>query len=175
MGALSLPPTSAPDSAVPLRTHAPATAAVTPVRTRRGESPCTGPLTHLAPLHSPQAGGGQPRLADRVLVWLLSPVAAEVAAYGDVTISRPALAAQFLQAARRREASAGVDVQEGGWGEGEEADEVRLRWAFGEAKRLLAANAAAQQALQDQMAAGASVGGSVLLLEERLKGRWGSV
>jgi len=108
-------------------------------------------------------------------VWLLSPVAAEVAAYGDVTISRPALAAQFLQAARRREASAGVDVQEGGWGEGEEADEVRLRWAFGEAKRLLAANAAAQQALQDQMAAGASVGGSVLLLEERLKGRWGSV
>ena len=144
MGALSLPPTSAPDSAVPLRmssavplrTHAPATAAVTPVRTRRGESPCTGPLTHLAPLHSPQAGGGQPRLADRVLVWLLSPVAAEVAAYGDVTISRPALAAQFLQAARRREASAGVDVQEGGWGEGEEADEVRLRWAFGEARRL---------------------------------------
>lgn len=40
-----------------------------------------------------------------------------------------------LQAARRREASLGVDVQQGDWTR--EEDEARARWAYSEAKRLL--------------------------------------
>jgi hypothetical protein len=117
--------------------------------------------------------GPQPRIIDRLLIWLLAPVATEQAVYGGVASSRPGLALEMLQAARRREAALGVDVQQGGWTK--EEDEARVRWAYSEARKLVSSYSSAREALAEQMAAGSSVGGSALLVEELLKGRWGSI
>lgn len=117
--------------------------------------------------------GPQPRLIDRLLIWLMAPVATEQAVYGGVASSRPGLALELLQAARRREAALGVDVQQGGWAR--EEDEVRVRWAYTEARRLVSTYSGAREALAEQMAAGSSVGGSAVLVEQMLKGRWGSI
>jgi hypothetical protein len=117
--------------------------------------------------------GPQPRLIDRLLIWLLAPVATEQSIYGGVTFSRPGLALELLQAARRREAALGVDVQQGGWAR--EEDEARVRWAYNEARKLVTTYGGAREALAEQMAAGSSVGGSVVLVEDLLKGRWGSI
>jgi len=113
------------------------------------------------------------RLIDRLLIWQLAPVAAEHQAYADMLVSSPKIANEMLQAARRREASLGIDVQEGGWQP--DADEERVRWAYSEARRLLKRFSGAREELQDQMAAGVSVGQCVVLLEERLKGQWSLV
>jgi len=117
--------------------------------------------------------GPQPRLIDRMLIWLMAPVVAEQTAYGGIIISRPGLALEMLQAARRREASLGIDVQQGGWTR--EEDEARVRWAFTEAKKLLSSYGGVREALTEQMTIGSSVGGSVQLVENRLKSRWGAI
>jgi hypothetical protein len=60
--------------------------------------------------------GGAPRLVDRILIWLLAPVALEASQYrGELLQADPTLAPQFLGAVRRRQATADVDVDQGGW------------------------------------------------------------
>jgi hypothetical protein len=83
------------------------------------------------------------------------------------------LALKFLEAARRREASTGVDPTQGGWQA--EQDELRVRWAFSEARRLLQRYSGVREALQEQMAAGVSAGECVVLIEERLKNTWANI
>ena len=118
---------------------------------------------------------GVARLLDRLLVWQLAPVAAEHAHFGDCMVSDPTIAAQMLKAARRRQAWLGIDLQQGGWGEGEGEDKQRLRWAYGEAKALLKRYAGVREEVQEQMAAGVSAGECVAIIEERLKNQWGAV
>ena len=60
--------------------------------------------------------------------------------------AEPALAFEFLEAARRREASLGVDVSQGDWQR--EDDELRIRWAYGESRRLLQRYASVREELQ---------------------------
>ena len=81
--------------------------------------------------------------------------------------SEPSLGTSFLEAARRREASLGVDVQDGGWAL--EEDEERVRWAYSEARKLLQRYSGVREALQERMSAGVSAGECVVLIEERLK------
>ena len=119
--------------------------------------------------------GSPARLIDRVLIWLVAPVALEVANYRDVQLADGSLGVQFLSAARRREASLGVDVQQGAWGSDEQSDELRVRWAYGEARRLLQRYSGIREALQQSMAAGVSAGDCVVLIEERLKGQWAAI
>lgn len=118
--------------------------------------------------------GGAARLVDRILIWLLAPVALEASQYrGELLQADPTLAPQFLGAVRRRQATADVDVDQGGWSASE--DEVRVRWAYAEARQLLQRYASVREALQERMAAGVSAGECVLLIEERLKNSWGAV
>ena len=112
-------------------------------------------------------GGAPPRLIDRSLVWLMAPVAAEQAGFDEVRVSNPGLAAAFLQAARRREASLGVDVQQGGWATPAD-DELRVRWAYEEARTLMRRYAGLRTALQERMESGMTVGDGVALIEEWL-------
>jgi hypothetical protein len=118
-------------------------------------------------------GARDARLIDRILIWLLAPAALEVSAYKDMLQSEPSLALKFLEAARRREASTGVDPTQGGWQA--EQDELRVRWAFSEARRLLQRYSGVREALQEQMAAGVSAGECVVLIEERLKNTWANI
>ena len=83
------------------------------------------------------------------------------------------LGQRFLEAARRREASLGVDVQDGGWRP--EEDEQRVRWAYAEACKLLQRYSGVREALQERMATGVSAGECVVLIEERLKNSWSVV
>ena len=92
---------------------------------------------------------------------------------GELLQADPTLAPQFLGAVRRRQATADVDVDQGGWSASE--DEVRVRWAYAEARQLLQRYASVREALQERMAAGVSAGECVLLIEERLKNSWGAV
>ena len=57
--------------------------------------------------------GPSPRLIDRTLIWLLAPAALETATYREMLQAEPSLAYRFLEAARRREATLGIDVQQG--------------------------------------------------------------
>ena len=93
--------------------------------------------------------------------------------YREMLQSEPSLAQRFLEAARRREASLGVDVQDGGWGA--EEDEQRVRWAYAEARKLLQRYSGVREALQERMATGVSAGECVCLIEERLKNSWSVV
>ena len=140
------------------------------------------------------------RLADRVLIWLLAPAAVETMVYrcvvarrkhtctqrnqshilslalcarSEMLQSEPSLGTSFLEAARRREASLGVDVQDGGWSL--EEDEERVRWAYSEARKLLQRYSGVREALQERMSAGVSAGECVVLIEERLKNLWSVV
>ena len=140
------------------------------------------------------------RLADRVLIWLLAPAAVETMVYrcviarrkhtcthrnqshilslalcarSEMLQSEPSLGTSFLEAARRREASLGVDVQDGGWAL--EEDEERVRWAYSEARKLLQRYSGVREALQERMSAGVSAGECVVLIEERLKNLWSVV
>lgn len=109
------------------------------------------------------------RLVDRVLIWLLAPAAAENSAYnGEMLLSDAAVAKRFLEAARRREGTTGVDVQDGIWKL--EEDDKRIDWAYSESKKLLDRYSSQRQALQDRMAAGVSAGDCVVLVEEALGG-----
>ena len=76
------------------------------------------------------------RLVDRMLIWSCAPVAAEQLVYSESVQSDPKLAARLLGAARRREATLGVDVAQGGWpaDADADADETRVRWAYGQAR-----------------------------------------
>ena len=117
--------------------------------------------------------GTPARLVDRVLIWLLAPAAIESIVYRETSQSEPAIAGQFLEAARRREASLGVDVQDGGWSVAE--DEGRVRWAYSEARRLLQRYSGVREALQERMATGVSAGECAVLIEERLRNQWSVV
>lgn len=113
------------------------------------------------------------RVVDRMLIWAMAPVAAEQLVYRECLVSEPELGLKLLQAARRREASLGVDVQQGDWTR--EEDVARARWAYSEAKRLLQRYSGLREKLQESMVTGVSVGDCALLVEERLKNQWGSV
>ena len=115
------------------------------------------------------------RLIDRLLVWQLAPVAAEQTRYGYCVSSDPTIAAQMLKAARRRQVGLGIDLLHGGWEEGEEEDGLRLRWAYGKANALLKRHARVREELQEQMVAGVSVGDCVVIVEKRLKNKWGTI
>ena len=117
--------------------------------------------------------GQQPRVIDRLLIWAMAPVAAEQLVYRESLVSEPELGLNLLRASRRREASLGVDVQQGGWRVDE--DELRVRWAYAEARRLLQRYSGLREQLQESMVTGVSVGDCALLVEERLKNQWGSV
>ena len=121
-----------------------------------------------------------PRIVDRLLVWQLAPFAAEASSYEQIIASRPGIALEMLRAARRRQSRLIVNVDEGGWGANgsedvDDLDSARVSWAYGEARRLLQRYSGVHAQLQDRMESGVSVGGSVLLVEERLKGMWGSI
>ena len=88
-------------------------------------------------------------------------------------LAEPSLAVRFLEAARRREASLGVDVQDGGWSP--EEDEARVAWAYGESRKLLQRYSGVREALQERMATGVSAGECVTLIEDRLKSSWSVV
>lgn len=107
------------------------------------------------------------RVVDRLLLWLLAPAALEVAQFGEVRVADPSVALEFVKAARRREAFHGVDVSQGGEWLPEE-DEQRVAWAYAEAGALLRRCSALQQALQERMVEGVSVGECVVLVEEQL-------
>ena len=85
--------------------------------------------------------------------------------------SDSSLGKNFLEAARRREASLGIDVQDGGWDPVE--DEERVRWAYAESRKLLQRYSGVREGLQERMATGVSAGECVVLIEERLKNTWG--
>jgi hypothetical protein len=121
----------------------------------------------------PANAGTPPRIIDRLLIWAMAPVASEQLVYRECLVSEPELGLKLLQAARRREASLGVDVQQGGWTREEDAE--RVRWAYSEAKRLLQRYSGLREKLQESMVTGVSVGDCALLVEERLKNQWGSV
>ena len=87
--------------------------------------------------------------------------------------SEPTLGPNFLEAARRREASLGVDVQDGEWSPTE--DDGRVRWAYAEARRLLQRYSGVREVLQERMQTGVSAGECVALIEERLKNSWGAI
>ena len=76
------------------------------------------------------------RLVDRMLIWSGAPAAAEQLVYSESVQSDPKLAARLLGAARRREATLGVDVAQGGWpaDADADADDTRVRWAYGQAR-----------------------------------------
>jgi len=117
--------------------------------------------------------GTQARLIDRMLIWLLAPTALEAQQYGDLLQADPGLAATFLSAARRREATIGIDVTQGGWSVDD--DKQRIQWAYSEARKLLQRYSRVREELQESMAAGVSVGSSINLVEEKLKNSWASV
>jgi len=119
--------------------------------------------------------GAPARLIDRTLIWVLAPAALETMVYRETQQADISLGIQFLAAARRREASLGVDVLQGGWDANAEKDELRVRWAFSEAKRLLQRFSGMREQLQEQMATGVSAGDCVVLIEDRLKNQWASV
>ena len=122
-----------------------------------------------APLPAP------PRLLDRLLIWMLAPAAAESLKYsGELTQSDPAIGARLLEAARRREASLGVDVTQGGWG-GAEDDDLRLRWAYSEARKLCQRYSGLTGEVAEQMAAGSSAGDCATTIERRLKSAWAGI
>lgn len=68
----------------------------------------------------------------------------------------------------------GVAFLRSGWG-GPEEDEKRVRWAFGEARRLVQRYSGVREALQERMSAGVSAGECVVLIEEQLKNAWVAV
>jgi len=113
------------------------------------------------------------RLVDRVLIWQLAPVVAEAQEYDDLLVSEPGLPMQLLRAARRKQATLGVDALQGGWTADD--DEARVRWAYAEAKRLLKRYSGTRAQLQTQMAAGVSVGDCVVLIERELRNQWAAV
>jgi len=117
--------------------------------------------------------GGAPRLLDRLLIWLMAPVAVESLLYKETLQSDPALPLRLLQAARRREATLGIDPNQGGWSA--EEDEARAKWALAEARTLLKRYSGLREQLQERMVSGVSAGDCVLLIEERLKNQWGSI
>ena len=117
-------------------------------------------------------GGGTelPRLIDRILIWLVAPAALE-ARLRNKPLSlapSPSIALDFLQAARRREALTGVDVQQGGWTPRE--DDARVRWAFAQAAAMLQKCDGVRVRLEQRMIEGCSFGGCVQLVEEQLGG-----
>ena len=127
--------------------------------------------------------GAPDRLVDRVLIWLLAPAALELAAQRAGVTSAEALellakrageasieARAFLEAARRREASLGVDPQQGGWVVNAEEDERRLRYAYAEARRLVTRFSGVIETVEERMTEGISFGACAVLLEGRLKG-----
>jgi len=123
-------------------------------------------LSSLAP-------GGPARLLDRLLIWLMAPVAVESLLYKDTLISDPALPLRLLQAARRREATLGIDPDQGGWTAAD--DEARVKWALAEARAILKRYSGVREQIQERMVSGVSAGDCVLLIEERLKNQWGAI
>lgn len=117
--------------------------------------------------------GDQARLADRILIWLSSPIALESMKYGDLLQSDPDLTIKFLNAATRRQAEIGVDVMQGGWSPDE--NDERIRWAYSEARKLLQSYSGVREELQERMAAGVSVGECINVIEERLKNTWATI
>ena len=115
----------------------------------------------------PLGGAARARLIDRILIWLVTPAALETLARQPLSLAvSPKVAVDFVQAARRREAQIGVDVQQGGWEASD--DEARVRWAFAQATAMLRTCAAAREAVQDKLVDGSSLGACALLVEERL-------
>ena len=140
---------------------------------------CPFAPTAYKPLEMLKAAGGEmdalhargsARLVDRVLIWLLAPVALEAILYRETVGSNPALGATFIGAARRKEGETGVDFNDGGWADDDE--EERVRWAYAEALSLLKKYSGLREALAERMAAGVSVGDSVGIIEDRLKNTW---
>lgn len=117
--------------------------------------------------------GGSGRLIDRVLIWLMAPAALEMSEYKGMISSNPSLGREFLQAARRREASIGIDVEEGGWSS--EEDDQRIRWAYSEARRLLQQYSGLRKELEENMVAGISAGDCANLIEGKLKNAWAMI
>ncbi len=92
---------------------------------------------------------------NRLLVYLLAPVAAEAANHVQLVASDPRQARALVQLFRER--NPGVEV---------DAEGVLLPWAFREATRLLQANGGLLEKLRQRMeSGGATVGDCVSLLE----------
>ena len=123
------------------------------------------------------------RTIDRILIWLMAPLAVEsVAAYKQgssaptqASAAAPGVAKDFLVAARRQEArqlalgvTNSVNLQAGGWGTTPADDTDRIRWANAEAIGLLTRAAGVRESIQELMAEGSSLGSCVRLVEDRL-------
>jgi len=101
---------------------------------------------------------------NRLLVYLLAPVVVEEANHMQLIVSDPrqarALAQVFRERRRGREGRVGAGEEE------EEEEEVLLRWAYEEARRLVATNSGLLEKLRQRMeSGGATVGDCVALLE----------
>jgi hypothetical protein len=106
---------------------------------------------------------------NRLLVYLLAPVVVEEASHMQLIVSDPrqarALVQVFRERRRGREGGREGGVQQEGEEE-EEEEEVLLRWAYEEARRLVATNSGLLEKLRQRMeSGGATVGDCVALLE----------
>lgn len=103
------------------------------------------------------------RVVDRCLIWLVAPVAAELALDGTLIQSNLSSARDFMTAVRAaRSPPARPSLGE---------VNNRIRSAVASAKRLLTTHRPLHSALTDAMLAGASVGDCVSLLAERYGSR----
>ena len=82
--------------------------------------------------------------------------------------ANPSSGLEFLRTVRRREASLGIDVLQGGWSADEDVE--RVRWAYAEVRALLARCTGVRQVLQERMEDGTSFGQCVVVAEEQLRG-----
>ena len=115
-------------------------------------------------------GAPVPRLIDRTLIWLLAPAALETVTYREMIQAEPS--PRRASTARRRGDARGRRAA--GW-VGRRGGRGRIRWAYGEAKRLLQQYSGVREALQERMTSGVSAGDCVVLIEERLKNSWAAI
>jgi len=105
----------------------------------------------------------------RLLVWLLAPVAAESAQHAQLLASDPRQAKAFLKLMRARSRAGDGGGTGAGLDDDEEGDELRLRFALGQAEEILRKHGGSLDALRTRMETGsATVGNCVTLLEKKI-------
>mmetsp|Transcript_23762 Transcript_23762/g.30784 ORF Transcript_23762/g.30784 Transcript_23762/m.30784 type:complete len:414 (-) Transcript_23762:278-1519(-) len=94
----------------------------------------------------------------RLLVWLMAPVAAESATHKQMIVSDPRQATAFLKLVRDKGL---VDLDDG------ISDSERIKWAMSEAKNILKAEGVLYESLQRTLEAGAATVGECVTVTEQ--------